>query len=221
MISPNHDERPAGASIDHLVLHYTGMKTAGAAIERLCDPAAKVSAHYVIEQDGEVHALVPEACRAWHAGVSFWRGVRGLNDRSIGIEIVNPGHEWGYVPFPPAQMEAVAMLCRAILSRQPVPQRNVVAHSDIAPDRKQDPGELFPWAWLAAQGVGLWTDEGGTPGGAVDDLAGIGYDMSFDAAIVIAAFQRRFFPSRIDGIADVETGRRLAAIRRLMTGDGH
>jgi len=122
-----------------LVLHYTGMQSAEAALARLCDRAAKVSSHYVVDEDGSVYALVAEPNRAWHAGVSFWRGVTGLNDRSIGIEIVNPGHEFGYRPFPPAQMQAVRALCQGILRRWPgIEARNVVAHSDIAPNRKQD-----------------------------------------------------------------------------------
>lgn len=215
--SPNIDDRPAGAPVDHLVLHYTGMESGAAAVERLRDPAARVSAHYVVEEDGGVLALVPEARRAWHAGVSFWRGVRGLNDRSIGIEIVNPGHEWGYRPFPPAQMRAVAALAQGILARWPIPARNVVAHSDIAPDRKQDPGELFPWAWLARQGVGLWRDRCAAASADVTgDLAAIGYDMGFAPEIVIAAFQRRFRRRLVDGVADDETKARIASIRHLM-----
>lgn len=220
--SPNADDRPAGAAVDHLVLHYTGMRSAAAAIARLRDPAARVSAHYVVDADGRVTALVPEALRAWHAGASFWRGVRGLNDRSIGIEIVNPGHDWGYVPFPPAQMRAVAALARGIVSRWAVPARNVVAHSDIAPDRKRDPGEKFPWAWLARQGVGLWTDGCATPSGDVgeDDICGnlaaIGYDVTLPDEIVIAAFQRRFRRVRVDGVGDGGTRARIAAVRRLM-----
>lgn len=216
MISPNHDSRPESQAIDHLVLHYTGMQSASAAIERLCDPAAKVSAHYVVEEDGTAHALVPEERRAWHAGISFWRGARGLNDRSIGIEIVNPGHEWGYRPFPSTQMAVVASLAQAILGRWPIPQRNVVAHSDVAPDRKQDPGELFPWSWLAAQGVGVWTDAVAEPGDAMADLAAIGYDTALDPAIVVTAFQRRFRPARVDGAMDAETAGRAAAMRALM-----
>src|SRR5271156_4492223 len=157
-LSPNHDERPADGQVDMLILHYTGMRTAQAAIERLCDPEARVSSHYVVDEDGEVIRLVPEERRAWHAGVSYWRGHDTLNDRSIGIEIVNPGHEWGYRDFPALQMAAVCELCLSILARHPIPARNVVAHSDIAPDRKQDPGELFDWAGLAANGVGLWPD---------------------------------------------------------------
>ena len=137
--SPNHDERPPGEPIDMLILHYTGMQTGQAALDRLRDPEASVSSHYLIEEDGTVFRLVPEARRAYHAGISFWRGNTALNGRSIGIEIVNPGHEWGYRAFPAAQMDAVRALCRGILSRHPIPARNVVGHSDVAPDRKWDP----------------------------------------------------------------------------------
>jgi N-acetylmuramoyl-L-alanine amidase len=154
--SPNHEARPEGAVIDTLVLHYTGMRSGAEAIARLCDPAAKVSAHYVVEEDGAVFRLVAEERRAAHAGISHWRGRSALNGNSIGIEIVNPGHEWGYRPFPALQMAAVCDLCLEIMGRHPIDPRNVVAHSDIAPDRKQDPGELFDWQGLAANGVGLW-----------------------------------------------------------------
>jgi len=153
--SPNHDER-GGAPIDMLVLHYTGMREGRAALERMCDTVAKVSAHYMIEEDGTVYALVDEERRAWHAGVGSWRGHDEINSRSIGIELVNPGHEFGYRAFPLAQMEALAQLAPGILSRHPIPQRNVVGHADVAPTRKEDPGELFDWAWLAARGIGLW-----------------------------------------------------------------
>ena len=217
MTSPNQDARPDRAAIDHLVLHYTGMRSAEAAIARLCDPAAKVSSHYVVEEDGAIHALVPEDRRAWHAGVSVWRGARALNDRSIGIEIVNPGHEFGYRGFPAEQVDAVVSLCRAILARHPIPPRNVVAHSDIAPDRKQDPGELFPWSWLAERGVGLWCRGIAPVGDVMAALAAIGYDISLDPAAVVAAFQRRFRPARVDGIADAETAGRAAAIRGLVS----
>ncbi|HQT63351.1 MAG: N-acetylmuramoyl-L-alanine amidase [Acidocella sp. 20-57-95] len=210
--SPNFDDRPAGAPIDHLVLHYTGMQTAQAAIDRLRDPAAKVSAHYVVDEDGTVYALVDEQKRAWHAGVSYWRGVRQLNDRSIGIEIVNPGHEWGYRAFPKVQMLAVRDLCLGILHRHPIPPRNVVGHSDIAPDRKQDPGELFDWQWLAGQGVGFWTDAVGEPGDLMQDLAAIGYDTSLPEAAVITAFQRRFLPERLTSVADEATLKRAAGV---------
>ena len=153
--SPNFDRR-GGVPVSILVLHYTGMQSGAEALARLCDSASKVSAHYVVEEDGGVYALVAEEHRAWHAGVSSWHGETRVNAASIGIEIVNPGHEFGYRPFPRVQVEAVIALCRDILSRHEIPARNVVGHSDVAPMRKEDPGELFPWAWLAAQGVGLW-----------------------------------------------------------------
>jgi N-acetylmuramoyl-L-alanine amidase len=214
--SPNFDARPE-KKIDHLVLHYTGMKSAAEAVARLCDPAAKVSSHYVVDEDGTVYALVGEENRAWHAGVSCWRGVRGLNDRSIGIEIVNPGHEFGYRAFPEAQMVAVRDLCLGILGRWPgVEARNVVGHSDIAPDRKQDPGELFPWKWLAAAEVGMWTDEVAAPGDIFSDLAAIGYDIGLPAGMVITTFQRHFLPGHLSGEADAETAGKAAAVRALV-----
>jgi N-acetylmuramoyl-L-alanine amidase len=230
----NFNDRPSGAAIDTLVLHYTGMRSGAEAIARLCDPEARVSAHYVVEEDGRVFALVPEEMRAWHAGISHWRGRDGLNDTSIGIEIVNPGHEFGYRPFPAAQMDAVAGLCREILARHPIPARNVIGHSDIAPDRKEDPGELFDWAWLAAQGIGLWAEEGGEAAAAPlslgdtgeavahlqRDLAQYGYGLAlsgrFDVATeqVVVAFQRHFRPALFNGIWDGECAARLASLRR-------
>src|SRR6516162_6429697 len=156
--SPNHQRRSEPARIDMLVLHYTGMKTAGEAIDRLCDPAARVSAHYVVEEDGTVWRLVPEALRAFHAGRSCWAGGSDLNDVSIGIEIVNPGHEWGYRPFPEEQLAAVEHLSAALLSRFAIPCHRVVGHSDIAPDRKADPGELLDWPRLARAGIGIWPE---------------------------------------------------------------
>ena len=204
--SPNADARPPGAAVDHLVLHYTGMRSAGAALARLCDPAAKVSSHYLVNEDGAVYALVEEANRAWHAGVSYWRGVRQLNDRSVGIEIVNPGHEFGYRPFPARQMAAVANLCRGILARHDIPARNV------------DPGELFDWRWLAARGVGVWTDQTAAPGQLIADLAAIGYDTALPEAVVITSFQRRFLPEAMTGRDDPATAARAAAVRALLDG---
>jgi N-acetylmuramoyl-L-alanine amidase len=212
--SPNFDARPGG--VDVLVLHYTGMRTAAAALARLCDPAAKVSSHYLVDEDGEVYSLVEERNRAWHAGVSFWRGMSGLNDVSVGIEIVNPGHEFGYRAFPEAQMATVLKLSRAVIGRHHLRQRNVVAHSDIAPDRKQDPGELFDWKFLAGQGVGLWTDDFAAPGDLLEDLAAIGYDIT--ARAVITAFQRHFLPQNLSGQADEQTCARAAAVRALVDG---
>ena len=224
--SPNFNARPAGTRIDTLILHYTGMPDAASAIALLCDPAAEVSAHYVVEEDGQIWQLVEETQRAWHAGVSHWRGRDNLNDNSIGIEIVNPGHEWGYRPFPPAQMAAVLKLCQALIARHPIAPRNVLAHSDIAPNRKQDPGELFDWPWLAAHGVGIWPD-GPDLGTAEADhdpnllranLRRIGYPiaaqggMDGELACVLTAFQRHFRPEAVNGRADRGTVERVAAV---------
>ncbi|HTR16383.1 MAG TPA: N-acetylmuramoyl-L-alanine amidase [Acetobacteraceae bacterium] len=234
--SPNHDERPEATPLDTLILHYTGMQSAGDAIDRLRDPVARVSSHYVVDEDGTIWRLVAEERRAWHAGISFWRGHTVLNGRSIGIEIVNPGHEWGYRPFPPAQMAAVRRLCQSILSRHPIPPRNVVAHSDVAPDRKQDPGELFDWRGLARDGIGLWPED--VPdlgaGDALTDaaalapvrasLARLGYQVEpegeADAALrtVLLAFQRHWRPEAMTGAADAGTRARLdGVLRRIAT----
>ncbi len=220
--SPNQDVRPA--AVDVLILHYTGMQTARDAIDRLCDPHAKVSSHYVVDEDGTVYSLVPEDRRAWHAGISFWRGRKNLNDVSIGIEIVNPGHDWGYRPFPPAQMRSVTALSAAILTRHPITAGNVVAHSDVAPDRKQDPGELFPWQELARNGVGLWPGgEGqGTDPGPWDDarvrtaLGAVGYDEALDLATLLRAFQRHWRPEAVSGAADAGTILRLDRLLRMV-----
>jgi N-acetylmuramoyl-L-alanine amidase len=217
--SPNHAPRRDPTRIDMLVLHYTGMKSAAAALERLCDRQARVSAHYVVEEEGAVWRLVCESRRAFHAGLSCWAGEHDLNHVSIGIEIVNPGHEWGYRPFPAPQMSAVAALCRDILSRHPIPAYRVVGHCDIAPDRKIDPGELFDWAGLAQAGIGIWPAAGSAGSArpfdhnqALADLAAIGYCLAAEEAAV-AAFQRRFRPARIDGAIDCETAFRLAEVR--------
>ncbi len=163
MPSPNHNDR-GDAAIDMLVLHYTGMKTAKAALERLCDPAAKVSAHYTVDEDGTVYVHVPEARRAWHSGISSWAGAADINSRSIGIELVNPGHEFGYRDFPYGQIQALITLCHGILLRHPIPSARVLGHSDVAPARKEDPGERFPWKQLATAGIGLWPEpEGHVP----------------------------------------------------------
>ncbi|MDB5375055.1 MAG: N-acetylmuramoyl-L-alanine amidase [Belnapia sp.] len=220
--SPNQDARPAGQPVDTLVLHYTGMQTGAAALARLRDPGAKVSSHYLVEEDGAVFRLVPEDRRAWHAGVSHWRGRAGLNDTSIGIEIVNPGHEWGYRPFPALQMAAVCDLCLAILGRHPVAARDVVAHSDIAPDRKQDPGELFDWEGLAANGVGLWPaalPAAPDPAAAPGLLAAIGYRQDLPLPLLLTAFQRRWRPAQVDGQADAGTLAALAAVAALTGSD--
>jgi N-acetylmuramoyl-L-alanine amidase len=210
--SPNSDDR-RGRAIDMLVLHYTGMKSAEEALARLMDPDAKVSAHYLVDEDGTIHALVPEARRAWHAGVSKWRGESDTNARSVGIEIVNPGHEFGYRAFPERQVQAVIRLSLGVLSRHPISPRNVVGHSDVAPTRKEDPGELFPWQRLKGYGIGLWPFDGGEradlpPERVLAMLESYGYDV-VEPGAAIAAFQRHFRPERVDGIADYETVGRL------------
>ncbi len=211
--SPNHDARVG--SVRHLVLHYTGMRTGDEALARLRDPASRVSSHYVVEEDGCVFRLVPEARRAWHAGVSYWRGETGLNDSSVGIEIVNPGHEWGYRPFPVLQLAAVLELCLAVIGRLGIAARDVLAHSDIAPTRKQDPGELFPWAEFAAEGVGMFPRGGGVAGGDTAALLGaIGYDVT-DLAAAVAAFQRRYRPAAVTGVRDSETLTLMGEVKRL------
>src|SRR5690606_11494193 len=154
--SPNFDERNCRRPVDMVVLHYTGMPSAEAALKRLTDPQSKVSAHYVLDEDGTIYRLVPEDKRAWHAGVAFWRGIRDVNARSIGIELVNPGHEFGYREFPSAQIDALLELLADIGSRHEIMPGNYVGHSDIAPARKEDPGELFPWHRLAVAGFGRW-----------------------------------------------------------------
>ena len=220
--SPNHDARPDGASVDILVLHYTGMQTADEALARLCDPAAKVSAHYTIGRDGRIFAHVPEERRAWHAGVSWWAGEKNVNGRSIGIELVNPGHEFGYIPFAEAQIAALIDLAQGILKRHPIPAGRVLGHSDVAPARKEDPGELFPWSQLAEFGIGLWpgpprrSSEGAKGESTPQDLARFGYglpphtDVPLEA--VIAAFQRHFRPGEINGKWDGECAGALAAL---------
>jgi N-acetylmuramoyl-L-alanine amidase len=213
--SPNFDRRPPRTPIDMLVLHYTGMETAEIALARLCDPEAKVSAHYLVDEDGTVHRMVAEDHRAWHAGASFWRGETDINGRSIGIELVNPGHEFGYRPFPETQMAALKTLARDILARHPIPARNVVGHSDVAPRRKTDPGELFDWPRLAAAGIGLWPEDAlEEDGDATSLLAEFGYE-TVDIAKTIEAFQRHFRPARIDGVADGETLGRISSALQM------
>lgn len=220
--SPNFDSR-GGAPVSMLVLHYTGMRYGTDALSRLCDPQAKVSSHYMVEEDGRIFALVDETERAWHAGVSFWRGLTGLNTHSIGIEIVNPGHEIGYHPFPQKQMNAVLALSQGIVSRYSIAPYNVVAHSDIAPTRKIDPGELFDWEWLAQNGVGLappqvaarpdlaplWISDSGPEVLRLQNQLGIlGYKIEHNGAYdeytqsVVRAFQRHFRRQSVTGVAD-------------------
>ena len=219
--SPNFDERPERGVIDMLVLHYTGMESTDAALARLCDPQAKVSAHWLIDEDGRLFNLVAEGCRAWHAGVSFWRGASDINARSIGIELVNPGHEFGYRPFPGPQMAGLIDLAQDILARHPIPARNVVGHSDVAPRRKMDPGELFDWATLAACGIGLWPPEAEEC--VLEDdairsmLATIGYE-TIDLFATLKAFQRHFRPERVNGRLDWQTARLIRGVTEQCSG---
>jgi N-acetylmuramoyl-L-alanine amidase len=205
--SPNFNERQLPVSM--IVLHYTGMQSAAAALARLTDPAAEVSAHYLIDEDGTIHRLVAEDKRAWHAGQSHWRGITDVNSASIGIELVNPGHEFGYREFAPAQIEALIPLLSEIKDRHEITRGNIVGHSDIAPTRKQDPGELFPWARLARVRLALprptknlmdplWSDAG-----FLLALERFGYEVT-DKLAAVVAFQRRFRPELIDGEIDGE-----------------
>ena len=204
--SPNFNNRLLPVSM--VVLHYTGMQSAAAALDRLSDPAAEVSAHYVVAEDGVVVRMVDEARRAWHAGKSYWRGVTDVNSASVGIENVNPGHEFGYRPFPDVQMAAIEALVRDIVGRHGIAPGNVVGHSDIAPARKDDPGELFDWPRLARAGLAdpvpaARTDPGWNDAGFLVALGRYGYDVS-DAAAAVVAFQRRFRPRDLSGAIDGE-----------------
>jgi N-acetylmuramoyl-L-alanine amidase len=223
--SPNHGERAAGKPVDILLLHYTGMISDERALKWLCDPESGVSSHYFVYEDGRIVQLVDESRRAWHAGQSFWAGETDINSRSIGVEVANPGHEFGYRAFPEAQIVSVIALSRDILARNPIPPERVLAHSDVAPTRKDDPGELFPWTTLANAGIGvapiaetingLETLRIGERGPAVsayrDKLARYGYGIDpgneFDGVTeaVTKAVQRHFRPARVDGVADPET----------------
>jgi N-acetylmuramoyl-L-alanine amidase len=230
--SPNFDARVRPP--DLILLHYTGMPTGEAALARLRDPAARVSAHYVVEEDGRVFALVPEARRAWHAGKSFWKGERDINGCSVGVEIVNPGHEFGYRAFPDAQIAAVIELVGDIRSRWDIADTRILGHADVAPDRKEDPGELFPWQALAEAGHGLWAEPAPAPGPPLAEgadgagvfalqagLSRIGYDSPpsgrYDGATaaIVRAFQRHWRPRLVDGVADGETRARLIALLKL------
>ncbi len=213
--SPNYDERTLPISM--IVLHYTGMQDAASAIARLTDAAAKVSAHYLIAEDGQIVQMVADEKRAWHAGKSRWRGIEDVNSASIGIELVNPGHEFGYRPFPEEQIEALIPLMRTLTTRHRITRGNVVGHSDIAPARKDDPGELFPWGRLARLRLALpsptqnlmdphWSD-----GGFLLALERFGYDVT-DARAAIIAFQRRFRPDNLDGVIDGQCRAKLLAL---------
>jgi len=230
--SPNHGERNKGRLPDMILLHYTGMPDVEGAIAQLCTAGSDVSAHYIVLEDGRIVQCVPEAKRAWHAGKSFWAGEDDVNSCSIGIEIINRGHDWGYPDFPLRQIAAVIALCRGIMLRCKVPSHRVLAHSDVAPARKKDPGEKFPWHSLANSGVGHWVQPApivrgeGLKLGTISDeahdlqqaLARYGYAVpitgKYDGATmeVVTAFQRHFRPARVDGIADHSTFTTLHAL---------
>jgi N-acetylmuramoyl-L-alanine amidase len=236
--SPNHNERRGYARPDAIVLHYTGMASGAAALARLCDPASEVSAHYFVGEDGAVVQLVGEERRAWHAGVGVWKGARDLNSASIGVEIANPGHGAPGAPpppFPEAQIAALVALLRDIVARRAIAPERILAHSDVAPARKRDPGERFPWDALARAGIGHWTAAAPLAGGgalspgeagarvsalqAMLALYGYGIEVSgvydADTRDVVAAFQRHFRPARVDGAADSST---IETLRALLAG---
>jgi len=230
--SENFGERNNGLTPDMILLHYTGMPDLEGALYRLCTAGTDVSAHYVVLEDGRILQCVPEDKRAWHAGASYWAGETDINSCSIGIEIVNRGHDWGYPDFPLRQVAAVIALCRGIIIRREVPPHRVLAHSDVAPSRKQDPGEKFPWRSLADSGVGLWIEPApivkgemlrpGATGDQVRDLqaalARFGYSIEADGRYdvptreVVTAFQRHYRPERVDGIVDQSTLKTLQAL---------
>ena len=239
-VSPNFNERKVPPDI--IVLHYTGMQTGEEALAWLCNEESKVSSHYLVEEDGRVFQLVPEERRAWHAGRGVWQGQDDCNGASIGVEIVNPGHEFGYRPFPDAQIDAVIALIGDIRSRWTIPESRIIAHSDLAPDRKEDPGELFPWKRLAEAGHGLWFepaperikalggllqrgDEGLGPMVLRAGLHRLGYglkpggDYDAETETTVRAFQRHWRPSRIDGVADGETRARLVGLLQLASAE--
>lgn len=209
--SPNFNDRPTFKKLNLIVLHYTGMTPAEEALTRLCDPDAKVSAHYLIEKNGKLHQLVDETKRAWHAGISFWQGETDINGISLGIEIDNGGHDFGLPDYPAAQIEALLHLLEKLVQKYNVPKERIIGHSDIAPTRKIDPGEHFPWLTLHEHGFGLWPEA--TPVriapqsifDAQHILAAIGYDCPLTGALdsqtiaVIEAFQRHFTPHEITG----------------------
>jgi N-acetylmuramoyl-L-alanine amidase len=231
--SPNHGERKDGRTPDSILLHYTGLPTAEAALRQLCDPAAEVSSHYLVLEDGGLLQLVPEARRAWHAGRGYWAGERDMNDVSIGIEIANPGHVAGLPAYPAAQIATVIALCQDISARWGIAPQRILAHSDVAPDRKIDPGEHFPWEVLAKAGVGHYVApcpiedgprfERGAHGLEIESLQSMlaiyGYGLNITGLYgtktqgVVTAFQRHFRRALVDGLADTST---IGTLRKLL-----
>lgn len=238
--SANYGERRDGRAPDMIVLHYTGMADAESAVRRLTVAGTELSAHYIVHTDGRIIQCVPETLRAWHAGASSWARDTDVNSRSIGVEIVNGGHDYGLPDFPLRQVAAVIALCKGIMVRRNIAREHVLAHSDVAPGRKQDPGEKFPWQLLADSGVGLFVHpvkitagpvlEIGSSGAEVqqlqEGLASYGYGVvasgHYDSSTkdVVAAFQRHFRQARVDGVADastIATLRELSALRAQAT----
>lgn len=231
--SPNREPRRGVSAPDMLILHYTGMESAEAALDWLTREEAKVSCHYLVDEEGRIAQIVAESERAWHAGQSSWHGETDINSRSIGIEIHNPGHDFDYPDFPEAEMQAVEALCLDILRRHAIPPENVLAHSDVAPGRKRDPGEKFDWARLARKGIGLWVepepvghdrglgpgDEGEAVAELQRDLRAFGYGVEVTSTYgtglekAVEAFQRHFRPARVDGRADNST---VVTLKRLL-----
>jgi N-acetylmuramoyl-L-alanine amidase len=238
--SVNFGERNNGRLPDMILLHYTGMPDVEGAIARLCTAGTDVSAHYIVLEDGRIVQSVPESKRAWHAGESFWAGEEDINSCSIGIEIINRGHDWGYPEFPLRQIAAVIALCRGIMLRRNVPSHRVLAHSDVAPARKKDPGEKFPWHSLANSGVGHWVQPAPIVRGETLRLGHINEDVErlqqalsrygyriplngkFDGPTmeVVTAFQRHFRPERVDGVVDSSTLLTLQSLLASLPTDG-
>ena len=225
--SPNYNERANAQAPSYIMLHYTGMKTSKAALERLCDPHSNVSAHYTIDEDGTIYEHVAPEMRAWHAGAGYWRGLTDMNSAAIGIELVNPGHEFGYHPYPDAQIDKLISLLHALKARFSIPPENIIAHSDYAPQRKEDPGELFPWAKLAAEGGGVWPQitqedmdriKNWDLDAYVNAAHSYGYDPNVGYEYVLRAFERHFAPELILGTSQDEgvARARLAGLLRLI-----
>jgi N-acetylmuramoyl-L-alanine amidase len=205
--SPNFNERPC--AVDSIIIHYTDMTSAEETLTCLCNPKSSVSAHYLIDEKGQVFSLVPEEKRAWHAGESYWQGRTDMNNCSVGIELANPGHSHGYIPFQAPQIDALESLCEGIMSRWGISSSRILGHSDVAPRRKQDPGHLFPWKKLASAGMGLWPETSSLRGAEGDEaihllLAQIGYE-TISPTHAILAFQRHFQQHKVDGVPDDET----------------
>ena len=223
--SPNFSSRSSGTKIDMVILHYTGMKTKHSAIKRLCNKKAKVSSHYLIDVQGKIFKLVDEKFTAWHAGKASWKGKHDINNRSIGIELVNPGHRYGYKKFTKKQVSSLISLLKKMIKRHKIPKNRILGHSDVAPQRKMDPGEFFDWNYLAERDIGVWpkdqypkSKKNHTTKSLQLMLAGIGYEINTSGKLdrqtkkVVSAFQRHFRPKKINGLFDHETVAKLLAL---------